>query len=600
MPRNPSNDAACWTCRLRRKRCDRASPECGSCLDLAIRCHRGSQKPEWMDGGPRQKAMGGKIKKLIRLGANARRAKGDLPFHVTSQQDYSSQPGLPEVPLISESYTLGDQLGPSGQHVSKSSSSISPNEGFSRTSPGFNEQAESIHAGERLAALGPAWEQDFTMIFIDFVFPLLFPFYRPPAVATSRAWLLSFVKQNRATTHAVLSLSSFFFTFGLADVFPGKHDACRYTMWGQVVDQARMAFGMLNVDLASMTEGGRQPAILERARVMATIVHLMIFDLFVGRTSDWEVHLAPALLIFQDIANNVGLGSNEEVGISAILDAMNWPRPYFPGFQLQLWNPDQANFRFFSALLIVIDILASTSLRREPRLSHLHGKLLGTLPPEEIDQHLDLFSFVGCQNWVLLAIGNIAALEARKRDELMNYAFDQEEFDMRASEIHKSLETGLKSIANGAQLIPIRGSSFWYQPGHTPLEGIRSLVPTRIYAHAALIYLQAVIEGPNLEISSINLHTNSIARLLRELHDPSQIRTLAWPICIAGCFSWVEEEQTCFQKVLASVGDIQSRSAALEASNIMKKVWSCRDNEGSYRWDAAACLGAMGYPALLF
>ncbi|CAH0023677.1 unnamed protein product [Clonostachys rhizophaga] len=545
--------------------------------------------------------MGEKIKKLIRAGANARRAKGDLPFHVTSQQDYSSRPGVLQVASLPEPDAVGDQSRSSGQQVSRTgSSSASPNTGFSHISPGFEEHLESIHPEERLAALGPAWEQDFTMIFIDFVFPLLFPFYRPPAVATSRAWLLSFVKQNRATTHAVLSLSSFFFTFGLADVFPGKHDACRYTMWGQVVDQARMAFGMLNVDLASMTEGGRQATLLGRARMMATIVHLMIFDLFVGRTSDWEVHLAPALLIFEDIAIDVGLGSNEGVGMSVILEAMSWPRPYFPGFQLQLWNPDQANFRFFSALLIVIDILASTSLRREPCLSHLHNKLLGNVPPEEINQALDLFSFVGCQNWVLLAIGEIAGLDARKRADVMNRNFDQKEFDLRARRILKTLESGIVSINDGLQSIPICGSSLWYQPGHGPCEGIRSLVPTKIYAHAAQIYLQTVIQGPNLKASSINWHTNSIAQLLRELPDPSQIRTLSWPICIAGCFSWVEEEQTCFQNSLASVGDIQSRSAALEARNIMKKVWSCRDSEGSYRWDAAACLGAMGYPALLF
>uniref|UniRef100_A0A8H7NH16 Transcription factor domain-containing protein n=1 Tax=Bionectria ochroleuca TaxID=29856 RepID=A0A8H7NH16_BIOOC len=498
--------------------------------------------------------MGEKIKKSIRVGANARRSKGELPFHVTSQQDYSSRPGVLEVASFPEPGAAGDQSGSSGQQVSRTrSSSASPNTGFSHISPGFDEHVENIHPEERLAALGPAWEQDFTMIFIDFVFPLLFPFYRPPAVATSRAWLLSFVKQNRATTHAVLSLSSFFFTFGLADVFPGKHDACRYTMWGQVVDQARMAFGMLNVDLASMMEGGRQPTLLERARMMATIVHLMIFDLFVGRTSDWEVHLAPALQIFQDIANDVGLGSNEEVGISVILEAMNWPRPYFPGFQLQLWNPDQANFRFFSALLIVIDILASTSLQRVPRLSHLHGKLLGNVPPEEINQPLDLFSFVGCQNWVLLVIGEIAALDARKRDEEMNQDFDRKEFDLRAGRVLKTLESGLKSIIGGLQSIPIFGSSLWYQPGHSNCDGVRSLVPTRIYAHAAHIYLQTVIEGPNLKSSSINWHTNSIAQLIRELHDPSQMRTLAWPICIAGCFSWVEEEQQRFQSSLASV-----------------------------------------------
>ncbi|VUC36363.1 unnamed protein product [Clonostachys rosea] len=416
--------------------------------------------------------MGEEIKKLIRGGANTRRVKSDLPFRVTSQEDYGSRPGVPKLPSLSETGVDRGQSESAAPQPPESSLTISPNAGFLQTSSGFGEKLEDIHSEERLAALGPAWEQDFIMMFIDFVFPMLFPFYRPPAVATSRAWLLSFVKQNRATTHAVLSLSSFFFTFGLADVFSGKHDACRYTMWGQVVDQARMAFGMLNVDLASMTQGGRQPTLLDRARMMGTIVHLMIFDLFVGRSSDWEVHLAPALLIFQDIANDVGLGSNESVGMAAILDAMNWPRPYFPGFQLQLWNPDQANFRFFTAMLIVIDILASTSLQREPRLSHLHNKLLGNVPPEEISQPLDLFSFVGCQNWAFLAIGEIAALDARKRAEVMNHDFDQTQFDLRASEILDTLESGLASITNGPQSIPIKGSSLWYQSGNGHCEGL--------------------------------------------------------------------------------------------------------------------------------
>lgn len=66
-------------------------------------------------------------------------------------------------------------------------------------------------------SLGQGWEMDFVMIYLDYVWPFLFPFYRPPLVGTSRAWTLASLQQSRAVFHSVLSLSSFFFTFGLKD-----------------------------------------------------------------------------------------------------------------------------------------------------------------------------------------------------------------------------------------------------------------------------------------------------------------------------------------------------------------------------------------------
>jgi hypothetical protein len=56
----------CWTCRLRRKKCDERHPSCVTCDSLAITCYGYGSKPDWMDGGEREKAMATSIKQIVK------------------------------------------------------------------------------------------------------------------------------------------------------------------------------------------------------------------------------------------------------------------------------------------------------------------------------------------------------------------------------------------------------------------------------------------------------------------------------------------------------------------------------------------------------
>lgn len=53
----PKPSSGCWTCKLRRKKCNRNSPVCDACAALQITCYHDQAKPEWMDGASRQEAM---------------------------------------------------------------------------------------------------------------------------------------------------------------------------------------------------------------------------------------------------------------------------------------------------------------------------------------------------------------------------------------------------------------------------------------------------------------------------------------------------------------------------------------------------------------
>ena len=54
----------CWTCRLRKKKCDERQPSCSICNSLGLDCTYGS-RPEWMNGGVREKEETLRVKRMI-------------------------------------------------------------------------------------------------------------------------------------------------------------------------------------------------------------------------------------------------------------------------------------------------------------------------------------------------------------------------------------------------------------------------------------------------------------------------------------------------------------------------------------------------------
>jgi len=56
----------CWTCRLRRKKCPGEQPNCSTCTLLSVACYGYGYKPDWMDGGSREKEKLEEIKKSVK------------------------------------------------------------------------------------------------------------------------------------------------------------------------------------------------------------------------------------------------------------------------------------------------------------------------------------------------------------------------------------------------------------------------------------------------------------------------------------------------------------------------------------------------------
>ncbi|KAF7948554.1 uncharacterized protein EAE97_003965 [Botrytis byssoidea] len=55
----------CWTCRVRKRKCDEKVPICSACGSLELECHGYEEQPIWMDRGSKQKAEAIKIKQMV-------------------------------------------------------------------------------------------------------------------------------------------------------------------------------------------------------------------------------------------------------------------------------------------------------------------------------------------------------------------------------------------------------------------------------------------------------------------------------------------------------------------------------------------------------
>lgn len=55
----------CWTCRLRKKKCDENRPSCFKCTSLQLDCDGYGPRPYWMDRGDLQREQARKMKRII-------------------------------------------------------------------------------------------------------------------------------------------------------------------------------------------------------------------------------------------------------------------------------------------------------------------------------------------------------------------------------------------------------------------------------------------------------------------------------------------------------------------------------------------------------
>ncbi|KAI9708266.1 MAG: hypothetical protein M1812_008067 [Candelaria pacifica] len=616
--------AGCWTCRLRRKRCDSVQPICGNCQNLEITCYSVEAKPPWMDGGAAQKQMSEMIKGTIKQNAilrRERRTQGDQGSFFALEEDCVSYPNA----VTTFSSTCGrDNV---DKHVPPAESTISiPSANPVRptaTQPSINQAEASLlpftsasstsgpvilPSGSSSVPSSPAGfaipinaELGSVMIYLDYVFPFLFPFYQPSLLETGRQWLLGLLCQNEASFHIAASLSAYFFSLVPQGNGRDMHDDCKALVRDKLMEQMDMTFKSIQSTVSAASRHGAQSSLLDRIRIMEEITQLLIVEVTVRRHVQWTVHLTPALVLFDEIFQSHSTGHSKP-SLPALMSALPSPFPMGTPHHKPLPNTaDQSALVFFVSLLLFIDIIASTSLCTSPVLQNYHDSNLAF--HGETTCCVELENVVGCQNWALVAIGNISALCAWKRDAKHNGNFSIDDLVKLAGPISQALEAGLTTLNTGAtrsQPKKTSGSRLeaYYSWHIRAINCISTADVTRIWAYAAKIYLFVCLWGWQVYSTDIQASVNKILCLSQNIESPAQLRSLSWPICVAGCLA-ISSQENDFRCVLGSMGQLGEFGTVSNALHIMEAVWTSRATIDGNVWDLASCLSILGSATLL-
>lgn len=617
----------CWTCRLRRKRCDSVRHNCGSCQNLEIPCYLGEAKPPWMDGGAGQKQMSETIKGIIKQNAILRREKRLLAHEdhgvviATETDRVSDRDAVSASAPSRASDTVVEYVPPAESIASTLSTSyVAPATLRSSLDQSEVSQASSATAssisGPITLPIGPPSsssapvglaipirsELGSVMIYLDYVFPFLFPFYQPSLLETGRQWLLGLLCQNEVSFHIAASLSAYFFSIVPQNNEQGIHDDCKALVRDKLEQQMEMALRSIQSTVSAISRCGAQSPLLDRIRIMEEIIQLLIVEVTVRRNVDWTIHLTPALVLFDEIFKSYGI-DHSGPSLAVLLSALPSSFPIAMPHHKPLPNTaDQSALAFFVTLLLFVDIIASTSLGHPPALQNYHHNLLSSHGDENCRVRLE--TAVGCQNWALVAIGKISALCAWKRDAKQSGHFSVINLVKLGEPISQALEEGLASLdiaTTRSQPLTISNSPLeaYYSRHDRAIDCTSIANVTRIWAYAAKIYLSVCLSGWQANSTDVQASVAKVTSLLQTIESPAQLRSLSWPLCVAGCLALTRQEDA-FRRIVGTIGQLGEFGTAFIALRIMEAVWSSRATVDGNTWDVASSLNILGSPMLLF
>ncbi|KZZ89626.1 Zn(2)-C6 fungal-type DNA-binding domain protein [Moelleriella libera RCEF 2490] len=584
------SSGGCWTCRVRRKKCAENRPECDTCRALEITCFFQDDKPDWMDGGPRQKEMAERIKAQVKRQASQRRDRKYLEIlEVGTQQVTLSDPE------DSSATGMGRGADPSPRSDDTMTSPKSSNTNESPPDIPWHTQKFIRQEDEDGA---PDTDLHFLMIYLDYVFPYLFPHYRPPVLSGGRGWILEILQGNKSVYHTAISLASSFFAIVLANG-EQAHASCTQRVVDRLESQLELGLKELQKEMCALNASKNG---FDRRRgliVMQSIVQMLFFEVATSNKDNWRLHLDAAIALFIQI-----LPSPDEW--TETLHGMytpKWPPPEF-GVR-RPWSTAQAALRFFTATLLYLDIISSVTLSSAPRLEQYQAKVMPhcakfqrSIEPVPAGP-LSMDEFFGLPNWIIQLLGNVAALDSWKRCQKQLGTLSNDELVSRGKVLSDGIKAGIEILEQNPEMHappqpvfqllvadPVTGTQAEEQPSFQ-----------MIWLLATLSYLNVVVSGWQPSSPEIRWPVSKATQLLSRLPKGTWLRALAWPMCVCGCLSLPEDEQV-YRDLAYRLGPLQIFGTIKEAMDVMEKVWSLR-GQIDESWDVARCLNVLGHGILL-
>ncbi|KAJ5306945.1 C6 transcription factor [Penicillium antarcticum] len=424
-----SETAGCWTCRLRHLKCDLHAPACKECTDRHVHCHGYGPKPSWMDGASGEQKERQRIKAAInenfrrvkKLQGRARRrareqsqALSESLMNAEAPRAMITPPQPPYSPCLSCQTDTSRQSIEPGINGTRQDTNEDHNEAPQSRTDSDDQNSEPWGGLDSREAY-------LLMHYLDQVFPWQFPYHCSRSRLGNRGWLFLLLIQRGPLYHAVLSLSSLHQAaiLGTEEEFQQQQKAFEH--------HSRALRKLCDI----MSEKGDQllddhPQLAE---FLACSFMLISFEVFRGAEHDWLLHLDAT-------ASLMGLLSPEAIfnSDSTICDLSSIP------FSEQYRSPKSGmveGLQFLTVAVIWSDIFACVATGRAPRLPYQQWLRI---------QGLNTADLMGCENWVMVVIGDLAHLSIWKEKQEEEGMLSIRELASRGKEIERCLEGGIQDL----------------------------------------------------------------------------------------------------------------------------------------------------------
>lgn len=572
--------SGCWTCRLRKKKCDDVRPICGPCEFRNITCHGFGPKPSFLCSAEDQKAEIAKIQKAVSESFKARRA-----FRVAKKSSRPSQP-RPVAPAgvarrdettdLTKAYEAQLSL-ESGPSASKSKPSIGNPSTFSTDAYPNSVSSEGSSVGAGLEPGRPAQDEEYprsflpnaypaqnaqdlalVMGYLDGIFPRQYYFYQPSGQERGRGWLLALLLRSKPSYYITLAFSVL---QKIRYVYDDRTSRER-GLYEQLDQYHSLGIIELQKQLECLPLISGADHLISGVEVLACIMQLCSIEafrqttLYRGERGDWEIHLNAAGSLLSIIGSE--LSKFSESSTAPVTVDGKTPPESADGPPSNLASlDDYAGLDFFTTTYVWADIIRCASVGAGasgqgpfPYLAYLE------------ENRIRLDRQMGAKNWAMMAIRQTSDLEAWKT-ELRN-SLDVPMLTRRAWDIENHLDRGLQTIPKDLA----RLNSTWDR---------ESLLVTEIYALSALIYLSIVVSGNSHLTPKIRLGVTKVLGCIKQLPFHLIMR-VSWPYCVAGCMG-IESEKDDFRHIVTDAAEKRYNPGTLSNGlELMEEYWAMRES----------------------
>lgn len=606
----------CWTCRLRRKKCDeqREGNSCHTCKRLRIDCLGwGTRRPEWMrDKKAVEDYKAGIKAQLTRAGLIRGQPKSSILQATSggpSSTSASSSSVFPSRQFQGSASSSGssrvndlgipayvDQLGdPNGMSVFGSilnspqiiSVPLYTRDGnFQRSDhnspfsasgslpshpspvaemqfhPDFDTATQNLYNPPMSSMPDDGLQMEHIFYYFEHVRQLQYAFAGNSVANITYSLVLQ--HPQGPVANAISALASLHFSLiRIAHGFEAPNPNLEHSPAIRFYDSAHQQ--IYRNKQTTLSESDANAAI-----------HMLSFSLMSGGVTDWR----PMLDIASEWLVRTGITTSDNP-------------------KLMMINMHEAS-RLALKTTIWCDIMSTLTLKTTPKHLTFYRRLFSkgsgywSLTQQGIgdESNLRMDSLTGCPDEVLLGIAEIATLSCWKTQELRKGSLSMRELIRRGDVIERHLRTQTETVISAegdrTPLNPELSSIFAEHSnvqnsptGHAgtplPADDTRRIVAD-IFREATILYLHTVLSDPNPGVPEIVNSIDVIVQLLNRLPVSNIDRCLVFPICLAGCLADDPMKREFLKSRLQSQHDGFGNTN--QTLRVMQTAWQKRDNQG--------------------